>query len=163
MKQYINPAKSKTFNEKTAKIQKLINSVLYILDCFGIPIDTSPRRLERMAIAFLACGDIKEIEDLKIAKDWNSGYSINPTYAELIRDFGSKDWEKTISDRLKNIEPLSLKLKRERTIPLLIIMIPRHSSLGFGFRFIIAKGLPSFVQHSIRFHGLIQDTHVWYG
>ena len=26
--------------------------------------------------------------------------------------------------------------------------------------FITAKGLPSFAQHSIRFHGLIQDTHV---
>jgi hypothetical protein len=34
------------------------------------------------------------------------------------------------------------------------------SSLGFGFRFITAKGLPSFVQHSFRSHGLIQDTHV---
>jgi len=33
-------------------------------------------------------------------------------------------------------------------------------SLGLGFRFINAKGLPSFVQHSFRFHGLIQDTHV---
>jgi hypothetical protein len=33
-------------------------------------------------------------------------------------------------------------------------------SLGFGFRFIIAKGLPSFVQHSSHFNGLIQDTHV---
>jgi hypothetical protein len=35
-------------------------------------------------------------------------------------------------------------------------------SLGFGFRFIIAKGLPSFVQHSSRFHGLIQDTHAFW-
>jgi len=33
-------------------------------------------------------------------------------------------------------------------------------SLGSGFRFITAKSLPSFVQHSFRFHGLIQDTHV---
>jgi hypothetical protein len=38
-------------------------------------------------------------------------------------------------------------------------MIPLLGSLGFGFRFITAKGLPSFVQHSFRFHGLIQDTH----
>jgi len=34
------------------------------------------------------------------------------------------------------------------------------SSLGSGFRFITAKRLPSFVQHSFRFHGVIQDTHV---
>jgi hypothetical protein len=38
-------------------------------------------------------------------------------------------------------------------------MIPLLGSLGFGFRFIIPKVLPSFVQHSFRFHGLIQDTH----
>ena len=189
MKQYINPAKSKTFNEKTAKVKELINSTLYIIDCFGIPLDTSPRRLERMAMAFLACGDIKEMEDLKIAKDWNSGYSlktrsiikfvnehfnenissgsyddirrkdlklltisevvlrsspnsatndstrgysINPTYAELIRDFGSKDWEKTISDRLKNIEPLSLKLKRERTIQKVEVILPSGGELSFS-------------------------------
>lgn len=189
MKQYINPAKSKTFSEKTSKLQELINSTLYIIDCFGIPLDTSPRRLERMAIAFLACGDIKEMEDLKIAKDWNSGYSLktrgiikfvnehfnenissgsyddirrkdlklltisevvlrsspnsatndstrgyslNPTYAELIRDFGSKDWEKTISDRLKNIEPLSLKLKRERTIQKVEVILPSGGELSFS-------------------------------
>jgi len=34
------------------------------------------------------------------------------------------------------------------------------SSLGSSFRFITAKRLPSFVQHSFRFRGLIQDTHV---
>jgi len=189
VEQYINPAKSKTFKEKTANVQELINNTLYILDCFGIPLDTSPRRLERMAIAFLACGDIKEMEDLKIAKDWDSGYSlktrdiikfvnehfnenissgsyddirrkdlklltisevvlrsspnsatndstrgysINPTYAELIRDFGSKNWEKTISDRLKNIEPLSLKLKRERTIQKVDVILPSGAELSFS-------------------------------
>jgi len=37
-------------------------------------------------------------------------------------------------------------------------MIPLLGSLGFGFRLIIPKGLPSFVQYSFRFYGLIQDT-----
>jgi hypothetical protein len=32
-------------------------------------------------------------------------------------------------------------------------MIPLACSLGFGFRFILNKELPSFVQHSFRFHG----------
>lgn len=148
MKQYISPDKSKTFTEKTPQVQVLINTALYILDTFGIPLDTTPRRLERMAIAFLATGDIKKVSDFKKAKDLNSryalktrdiiiylnshfgedissgsyddirrkdlklltvaevvlqsspnsatndstrGYSINPTYAELIRSFGSKD------------------------------------------------------------------------
>jgi type II restriction enzyme len=189
MKQYINPDKSKTFKEKTAKVQELINSTLFILDCFGIPLDTSPRRLERMAIAFLACGDIKVIEDLKIAKDWNSGYSLktrdiinfvnehfdekissgsyddirrkdlklltlsqvvlrsspnsatndstrgyslNPTYAELIRDFGSDNWRRTVSERLKSIEPLSQKLKRDRAIQKVEEILPSGGELSFS-------------------------------
>lgn len=173
MKQYINPDKSITFSSKTKQVQDLINCVLHILDCFGIPMNSTPRRLERMAIAFLAVADIKEIGDLKNIKDSNSkhslktrdiitfvnqhfnekissgsydnirrkdlklltvsevvlrsspnsatndstrGYSTNPIYAELIRSFGTHGWEKMVSSKLKNIEPLSQKLKRERAI-----------------------------------------------
>lgn len=173
MKQYISPDSSITFKEKPEKIQKLINCTLYILDCFGIPMDSTPRRLERMAIAFLASGDVKSIEDFKTIKDWNSGYSlktrdiinfvnehfnedissgsyddirrkdlklltiaevvlrsspnsatndstrgysINPIYADIIREFGNKNWEKVVFEKLKKIEPLNQKLKRERGI-----------------------------------------------
>ena len=52
MKQYIDPNKSKTFKRKSKSVQKLINTTLYILEQFGIPMDSTPRRLERMAIAF---------------------------------------------------------------------------------------------------------------
>jgi type II restriction enzyme len=76
MKQYISPDKSKTFIEKTPQVQELINTALYILDTFGIPLDATPRRLERMAIAFLATGDIKKISDFKKAKDLNSRYAL---------------------------------------------------------------------------------------
>lgn len=60
MKQYINPDKLKAFKENPEHVQDLINTTLYILDCFGIPLNTTPRRLERMTIAFLATGDIKK-------------------------------------------------------------------------------------------------------
>ena len=189
MKQYIDPAKTKTFKEKTVKVQELINNTLYILDCFGIPLDTSQRRLERMAIAFLACGDIMEMKDFKNAKDWNSGYSLktrdiisfvnkhfdenissgsyddirrkdlklltisevvlrsspnsatndstrgyslNPTYAELIRNFGSENWWQTVTESLKDIEPLSQKLKRERAIQKVEVTLPSGSMLSFS-------------------------------
>lgn len=189
MKQYISPNKSSTFKSKTEKVQKLINSTLYILDCFGIPLDSTPRRLERMAIAFLASGDIKTLDDFKTIKDWNSGYSlktrdiinfvnkhfnekirlgsyddirrkdlklltiaevvlrsspnsatidstrgysINPTYAELIKNFGAKEWEKTVSEKLKNIEPLSQKLKRARTIQKIDVFLPSGYKLSFS-------------------------------
>lgn len=189
MKQYISPDKSKTFSEKSTQVQELINKTLYILDTFGIPLDTSPRRLERMAIAFLASGDIKKIEDFQKTKDLNSGYAlktrdiiiyvnnhfgenissgsyddirrkdlklltvaevvlqsnpnsatndstrgytINPVYAELLRNFGSKDWENMVSEKLKNIEPLSKKLKREREIAMVNVTLPSGCELTFS-------------------------------
>ncbi len=189
MKQYISPDNSKTFSEKATQVQELINTTLYILETFGIPLDATPRRLERMAIAFLASGDIKKIADFKNVKDLNSGYalktrdiiiyvnkhfgenissgsyddirrkdlklltvaevvlqsspnsatndstrgySINPTYAELIRNFGSKDWEKMVSEKLKNIEPLSKKLKREREIAKVNVKLPSGGELTFS-------------------------------
>lgn len=76
MKQYINPEKSKTFKLKTKATQELINTTLYILESFGIPVDSTPRRLERMAISFLACGDIKSLIDFKKVKDLNNNYSL---------------------------------------------------------------------------------------
>lgn len=189
MKQYISPDKSKTFREKTKQVQELINTTLYILDTFGIPLDSTPRRLERMALAFLASGDIKKKSDFTKAKDLNSGYglktrdiiayvnkhfgenissgsyddirrkdlklltvaevvlqsspnsatndstrgySINPTYAELLRAYGSKNWEKTVSEKLKNIEPLSKKLKREREIEKVNVILPSGGELTFS-------------------------------
>ncbi len=75
MKQYISPDKSKTYRSKTKSVQKLINTTLYILDLFGIPMDETPRRLERMAISFLACGDIKKLSDFKSVKSLDDNYS----------------------------------------------------------------------------------------
>lgn len=188
MKQYIS-SNSSTFNGKPKAIQELINTALYILDTFGIPIEGTPRRLERMAIAFLACGDIKFQKDFSKTKDLNGGhtlktreiityvnnyfgedissgsyddirrkdlklltiaevvlqsspnsatndstrgYSINPTYAELMRNFGKKDWEKSVKDKLKNIDPLSQKLKRERQISKVEVTLPSGGKLSFS-------------------------------
>lgn len=142
-----------------------------------------------MAIAFLASGDIKKIEDFQKTKDLNSGYAlktrdiiiyvnnhfgenissgsyddirrkdlklltvaevvlqsnpnsatndstrgytINPVYAELLRNFGSKDWENMVSEKLKNIEPLSKKLKREREIAMVNVTLPSGCELTFS-------------------------------
>lgn len=189
MQKYISLDRSKTFSEKTSQIQELINTTLYILETFGIPLEGTPRRLERMAISFLATGDIKRVADFKKAKDLNNGYSlktrdiinyvneyfgenissgsyddirrkdlklltvaevvlqsspnsatndstrgysINPTYAELLRSYGSKDWEKIVKDKLKDIEPLSKKLKREREISKINVTLPSGGNLTFS-------------------------------
>ncbi|WP_299436449.1 BsuBI/PstI family type II restriction endonuclease [uncultured Maribacter sp.] len=189
MKQYISPDKSKTFKEKTKQVQELINNTLYILDCFGIPLDTTPRRLERMAISFLACGDVKTISDLKNIKDLKDnfslktrdvidyvnknfkekissgsyddirrkdlklltvaevvlrsspnsatndstrGYSINPLYANLVKDYGSKGWEQKVKDKLKGVEPLNQKLKRERELKKVKVTLPSGGKIQFS-------------------------------
>lgn len=189
MKQYIRPDKSSTFNQKTSEVQELINTTLYILETFGIPMNATPRRLERMAIAFLASGNIKKIGDFKNVKDLNSGYSlktrdiisyvnkhfgenissgsyddirrkdlklltvaeivlqsspnsatndstrgysINPTYAELVKIYGSKDWEKVVVKKLKNIEPLSKKLRRDRELAKVHVALPSGGVLTFS-------------------------------
>lgn len=189
MKQYISSDSSRTFSEKPKAIQELINIALHILETFGIPIEGTARRLERMAIAFLASGDIKSLKDLSKAKDLNNGfalktrdiinyvnkhfnenissgsyddirrkdlklltiaevvlqsspnsatndstrgYSINPTYAELIRNYGKKEWEKSVAEKLKNIEPLSQKLKRERQISKVKVTLPSGGQLTFS-------------------------------
>lgn len=189
MKQYINPEKSKTFKLKSKAIQDLINTTLYVLESFGIPLDSTPRRLERMAISFLACGDIKSLKDFKKVKDSNSnyslktrdvinyvnshfsenissgsyddirrkdlklltvaeivlrsspnsatndstrGYCINPMYAELIKQFGSKDWTEKVASKLQSIEPLSQKLKRERELQKVSVTLPSGGKLEFS-------------------------------
>ncbi len=188
MKQYISPDKSKTFKQKPKKVQELINATLYILDNFGIPMDSTPRRLERMAMSFLACGDIKKVSDFKNIKDLNDdyflktrdiidyvnhnfnenissgsyddvrrkdlklltieevilrsspnsatndstrGYSINPFYAELVRQFGTKNWEQNVQKRLKDIEPLNQKLKRERALNKVKVSLPSGEKIKF--------------------------------
>lgn len=189
MKQYINPADSKTFGSKSSSVQGLINTTLFILESFGIPMDSTPRRLERMAIAFLACADVKNIKGLKNAKDLNSGfslktrdiiiyvnehfkeeissgsyddirrkdlklltvaeivlqsspnsatndstrgYSLNPHYASLLKSYGSANWEMKVKQALKDVEPLSIKLKRERDLSRVTVNLPSGGELNFS-------------------------------
>lgn len=189
MKHYINPDESKTFAKKPSDVQQLINIALFILENFGIPLEGTPRRLERMALAFLACGDIIRVEDFSKVRDWNSGYalktrdiinylnrhfyekissgsyddirrkdlklltvaeiilqsnpnsatndstrgySINPTYAELIRSYGTPGWGTMVLEHLTNSESLSKKLKRERAIRKVRVTLPSGGKLSFS-------------------------------
>lgn len=189
MKQYISPDKSKIFNKKTGEVQELINTILHILDCFGVPMDSTPRRLERMAMSFLACGDIKTLSDFKRIKDLNDGYSlktrgiinyvnqnfdesissgsyddirrkdlkfltiaeiilrsspnsatndstrgysINPFYADLVKQFGTKNWNKKVKSKLKDVETLNQKLKRKRELKKVKVTLPSNKKIQFS-------------------------------
>jgi type II restriction enzyme len=73
----------KSFKNKPAELQQLINQALYILYKFGIPFTgLTPRRLERMALAFLAVTHVTKPNDWKEAKDLNDGISM--TTREII-------------------------------------------------------------------------------
>lgn len=94
MKEYINPNKLKTFKAKTKKVQKLINTTLYVLETFGVPMVSTPRRLERMAICFLACGNVTSLLKFSSIKDLNSDYSLKTR--EIIA-FENKHFKEEIS------------------------------------------------------------------
>jgi len=75
---YINGnTKNKTFSKKPVDVQQLINEALFIIESFGIPLEKrSDRKLERMAMAFLAVADIKSLNEWQNAKDFNDNRSM---------------------------------------------------------------------------------------
>lgn len=76
--QFIEPETSNTeFQQKTSAQQVLINQALYILHSLGVPVlGMSMRRMERMALAFLAVADVHELEQWSMLKDETSGRSL---------------------------------------------------------------------------------------
>ena len=108
MKQYISLDSSNTFSDKTKAIRDLINTTLYILDQFGIPMEGTPRSLERMAIAFLACGNIKKLSDFKTIKDLESGYALKTR--DIIVYVNKNFGENISSGSYDNIRRNDLKL-----------------------------------------------------
>lgn len=76
MEAYISPEKCKTFRNKPAETQRLINETLFLLEVLGVPVNDTQRRLERMAMAFLACSDIRKPGGFKGAKDLDDNYSL---------------------------------------------------------------------------------------
>jgi len=189
-KKYINPDKSKTFAAKKLQIQTLINHALFILENLGIPVDGTPRRLERMALAFLAVADIKSVKEIGQAKDLTKdgyalktraiieyinknfqenissgsyddirrkdlkllvfggivlqsspnsatndstrGYGLNLFYANLIRQYSSKEWQKIVKSTLKDVEPIAERLKRKRKIKKVPVILPSGKKLKFS-------------------------------
>ena len=108
-KTYINPDKSKTFADKTEEVQSLIQRTLFILESFGIPMSGTPRRLERMAIAFLAVADVKTVEDFSLAKDLEKDQYALKT-REIINYVNQHFQEKISSGSYDEIRRKDLKL-----------------------------------------------------
>lgn len=85
----------KTFNAKSDKVKKLIRQALQILCALGIPIDDmTDRQKEKMAMAFLAVGDVHTSSGWKKIKDSNNNYAV--TTREII-DYHNANFEENIS------------------------------------------------------------------
>ncbi len=66
-----------TFDNKNPQMQQVINEAIHILDSLGVPVDDkTARKLERMALAFLALCDVKTSNDWDKAKSLADGYSL---------------------------------------------------------------------------------------
>lgn len=85
----------KTFDAKSPQVQDLVNEALHILDHLGIPVEgKTARRLERMALAFLAVCDVKVSNDWAKAKSLDDGYALT---TRGIIDYVNKHFAEDIS------------------------------------------------------------------
>lgn len=63
--------------DKTKSQRKLINEALYILSKLGVPLTgLTPRRLEKMALAFLAVADVRRSTDWARAKGYDGSRAL---------------------------------------------------------------------------------------
>lgn len=86
----------KTFNVKSDKVKRLIRESLQIIEALGIPIDDlTERQKEKMAMAFLAVGDVKSSSAWKRIKDSNNTYAV--TTREIIK-YNNANFEEHISE-----------------------------------------------------------------
>lgn len=103
---------SASYGSKPLRVQKLINHALVILDCFGIPMEgpgVTSRRLERMAIAFLAVADVKTIEELSHAKDQSHKDHHAPRSRDIVAYINANFHEKISSGSYDNIRRQDLQ------------------------------------------------------
>lgn len=101
--------KPKTFANKSLRLQKLINEAIYILDNLGIPIQNqTERRLERMALVFLAVIDKNTGNTWKSIKDINDYVSLKTR--DIIAILNSKYEENLSRGSYDDIRRKDLKL-----------------------------------------------------
>jgi len=97
------------FKAKPKYLQDLINEALYILETLGIPlIGLSGRRLERMAMAFLAVADVQESAHWSNLKDHTSGRSLKTR--DIINYINQNFFEKISSGSYDDIRRKDLEL-----------------------------------------------------
>lgn len=98
----------RTFHKKKAETQKLIRQSLQIIEALGVPLEgLTERQKEKMAMAFLAVGDVKSLNGWKKIKDSNNDYS--RTTREIITYENEYFEEKISSGSYDDIKRKDLK------------------------------------------------------
>lgn len=178
-----------TKSSKPENIIQVINEALYILDKFGIPLTgLGQRRLERIAMAFLAVANVRQSSDWnqvesshalrtrEIIRYWNNNFredisessyddirrkdlklivlanvinasatnpnaarndgtrrfALNSEYADLIKKFGSKNWETDIEEFLQNRLTLKEQLSSNRHLNTISVVFPSGKAFNFS-------------------------------
>ncbi|MGK7919701.1 MAG: BsuBI/PstI family type II restriction endonuclease [Trichodesmium sp.] len=178
-----------TKSDKSKKLQNLINAALYILFKLGVPLEgMTQRRLERMAMAFLAVANVKKTNEWvkidnshalrtrEIIRYWNNyfdeqisessyddirrkdlklivlagiiipsaanpnsarndgtrSFALSPNFANLIKNFGSDNWEEEVEIFLSNQVTLEQQLSSQREINLIPVKFSSGKVLNFS-------------------------------
>lgn len=101
---------SPTYRRKGSEAKRLVKIALEILASFGVPLDGTSRRMERMAIAFLAVADIKSVSDIPNAKDQTHVDDHSPKTREIIEYVNAHFDENISSGSYDDIRRKDLKL-----------------------------------------------------
>lgn len=93
-------------SDKPEQLQKLLNQALYILSKFGVPVEgMSKRRMERIAMAFLAVANVKtETDWIKV----DSSHALRTR--DIIRYWNNHFYEKISESSYDDIRRKDLKL-----------------------------------------------------
>jgi len=174
--------RNKNFREKDPAAQAIITQALKILDSFGIPFrEMAQRRMERVALAFLAVADLRPGSEWASAKDFTSGrslgtrdiidflnshfkedisrgsyddirrkdllllvaagvvvqslpesarntptrgYSLDASFASLVRSYGSDGWDTLVSAHLLKVGSLAERFAAARPVTRMKVTIP---------------------------------------
>ncbi len=136
-------------SDKPEQLQQLINEALYMLDQFGVPLEgVSQRRMERIAMAFLAVANVRQSSDWQkvdsshalktreIIRYWNNYFHENISESSY-DDIRRKDLKLIVLARIINasaVNPNAARNDGTRSFalnPEYVSLIKNFSNLGW--------------------------------
>lgn len=180
----------KVLDSTPAKIKKLVYEMLDILSSIGVPVKNTDRKLERMAKACMAVGQIKKAfkdaassedgvflrsrdiisfenahygekiadssyddirrQDLKMlvesgvvlsssskenqaTNNPSRGYALNPSFAYLLRQYKTNNWDDALSSYIQKSISLKEELERRRNLEKVPVTLPGGKKIDLSY------------------------------